>query len=149
MACSPNTEPGTDTLAIFSPSLMTSTAPLLRKNSLPVFEPAASTTWLAGCFTIGNPASLLSKAAASGMIEGILASFFSMETNYLMPGLQDRVGPKSNCAMRYSGPNLSTNRQRTQNAIAKEDGHESFSQGFICAHYCDRRWWYPFDANPC
>src|SRR6516164_8034249 len=53
---------------------MTSTAPLRRKSSLPVFEPAASTTWLAGCFTIGNPASLLSKAAASGMSEGMRAS---------------------------------------------------------------------------
>ena len=49
MACSPNTEPGADTWAIFSPSLMTSTAPLLRKNSLPVFEPAVKynfTRWM-------------------------------------------------------------------------------------------------------
>jgi hypothetical protein len=59
-------------LAILSPSLMTSTAPLLRKSSLPLFEPEASTTWPAGCFTTGKPASLLSKAAASGISEGIL-----------------------------------------------------------------------------
>ena len=76
MACSPNTEPGADTWAIFSPSLMTYTAPLLRKSSLPVFEPAVRTTWWAGCFTTGKPASLRSKAAASGMSEGILVSFF-------------------------------------------------------------------------
>src|SRR4030095_7675949 len=75
MACSPNTEPGADTLAIFSPSLMTSTAPLLRKNSRPVFEPAARTTWPAGCFNTGKPASLLSKASASGISEGMLGSF--------------------------------------------------------------------------
>src|SRR5262249_32365624 len=118
-ACTPNTEPGTDTLAIFSPSLMTSTAPLLRKNSLPVFEPAASTTWLAECFTTGNPASLLSKAAASGMSEGIRASFVLMETNYLTPRLQDRVGPKSNCAVRYSDSNLDQLAQKAPKALTK------------------------------
>src|SRR5262249_16296593 len=96
---------------------MTSTAPLLRKNSLPVFEPAASTTWLAGCFTIGNPASLLSKAAASGMNEGIRASFVLMETNYLTPRLQDRVGPKSNCAVRYSDSNLDQLTQKAPKAL--------------------------------
>jgi hypothetical protein len=35
MACSPNTEPGADTLAIFSPSLMTSTAQLGPLDALP------------------------------------------------------------------------------------------------------------------
>ena len=40
---SPNTEPGAETLAICTPSLTTSTAPLLRTSSLPVVEPAVST----------------------------------------------------------------------------------------------------------
>src|SRR5262245_46555282 len=56
---------------------MTSTAPFLRKNSLPVFEPAPSTTWRAGCVITGRPASLLSRAAASGTSSSMLASFFS------------------------------------------------------------------------
>jgi hypothetical protein len=42
------------------------------ESSLPLFEPEASTTRPAGCFTTGKPASLLSKAAASGISEGIL-----------------------------------------------------------------------------
>src|SRR5215831_14273547 len=75
-ACSPNTEPGAFTLAICTPSLMTSTVPLLRKSSPPVFEPAVSTTSRAPCFTTGKPASLLSRVAKSGTSEGMGRSLF-------------------------------------------------------------------------
>jgi hypothetical protein len=64
---------------------MTSTAPLLRKNSLPVFEPAVSTTSCPGYFTTGKPANLLSKAATSGIGEDMLGSFFF--SDYLVPML--------------------------------------------------------------
>src|SRR5881394_1387026 len=51
-----------------------STAPLRRKSSLPVFEPALSTASRAACFSRGKAASLLSKAATSGISEGIVRS---------------------------------------------------------------------------
>src|SRR5262249_4478688 len=55
---------------------MTSTVPLLRKSSPPVFEPAVSTTSRAPCFTTGKPASLLSRVAKSGTSEGMGRSLF-------------------------------------------------------------------------
>src|SRR5262249_27051240 len=58
------------------PSLTTSTVPLLRKSSPPVFEPAVSTTSRARCFTTGKPASLLSRVAKSGISEDIAAPRF-------------------------------------------------------------------------
>src|SRR5262249_13507251 len=49
-----------------TPSLMTSTAPLLRTRSLPVLDPAVSTSSPGEYFVSGRSASLCSKATASG-----------------------------------------------------------------------------------
>src|SRR5262249_56526747 len=63
-----------------TPSLTTSTVPLLRKSSLSVFEPAVSTTSRARCFTTGKPASFLSIVATSGISEGMGRSLFRFPT---------------------------------------------------------------------
>src|SRR5262249_15177722 len=77
---SENTGAGGLTVGIWTPSLTTSTVPVLRKSSLSVFEPAVPPTSRARCFTAGKPASFLSIVATSGISEGMGRSLFRFPT---------------------------------------------------------------------
>src|SRR5690349_11930513 len=109
---------------MWTPSLMTSTAPLLRKSSLPVFEPAVSTASRAGCLTTGKPASLLSRAAASGISEDMLRSFPLRGTNYLIPEIAKSSWTEVQLYPRRRSPTLDGNHERSDlKSASREDRH--------------------------